>query len=266
MNSVSSRQIGTVFTRLLLAVFTLILPAVASALPITKNLTVTVFDVCNNTGSNCASMGPAGDNFFAAETNKIWAQAGISITFNFVGYINSSAFSYINDNAYGTSAAALYNTTSAAIGLSAAQDYLFLVHTISAVGGGTTWGETASTALGNTANANFIAMDTVMSYSASGRMDTIAHELGHTLGLEHYDSSGNYLMASGGVRNIPSDISQISTNGLTGKDQLPVGQVAIARSDTLLRDYAAPEPEVLFLVLIGLAGAGGVGRRARPQA
>lgn len=66
-------------------------PVVASAMPITKTVNVSVYQLCNSL-NECASTGPAGDVYYAAATNKIWEQAGISVTFSFVSKIVSDAF------------------------------------------------------------------------------------------------------------------------------------------------------------------------------
>ena len=56
----------------------------AWAAPITKTVTVQVYQLCDDAGNNCASTGPAGNAFFSNETNKIWSQAGSQVIFNFV--------------------------------------------------------------------------------------------------------------------------------------------------------------------------------------
>ena len=71
-------------------------PVVASAMPISKTVNVSVYQLCNSL-NECASMGPAGDVYYAASTNKIWAQAGISVTFSFISQIASDAFYDISD-------------------------------------------------------------------------------------------------------------------------------------------------------------------------
>lgn len=273
MTSAPSRQIGSVFARLLLAFFVLAIPAVASAMPITKSLTVNVFDVCSSGGTGCASTGPSGDAYFAAEVNKIWAQAGIEVNFNFVSYVDNNTFNGTITTSGSSSYANLFNWTATnVIPLYTNTDYLFLVHTIS-TGGGTTFGLTSYTGPGYGA-VEFIAMDTIMSPSWN-RIDTIAHELGHALGLDptsdpEYNSStldtghssnANELMASGSYRHIPSNLANIAPNG-SNYDQLSNYQIAYARQSLLLTDVAIPEPETLVLVFVGIVAAGTV-RRAR---
>ena len=62
----------------------------ASAMPITQQLNVTVITVGGDIGANCAAQGPAGNLFFEAETDKIWAQAGKDIHFIFSSTLNNA--------------------------------------------------------------------------------------------------------------------------------------------------------------------------------
>ena len=135
----------------------------ASAMPVDKQLVVKVVQVCDNNGQNCASLGPTGNNYFEAETDKIWAQAGIDVKFEFFGQIFAS--SLLNGS----------TGVNAVTGpLSGPGTTMFLMNTIPNNYGNAwlNWGGLA------------IAMDTVMSFNGGlGRIDTIAHELGHNLGL-----------------------------------------------------------------------------------
>src|SRR5262245_22646925 len=80
---------------LIVAVFT---AEPVSAIPITKSLTVNVFAVCDDGGSNCASKGPAGNLFFETETDKIWAQAGIDVKFVEMTNLNSAGFGNLDES------------------------------------------------------------------------------------------------------------------------------------------------------------------------
>ena len=221
---------------------TLLVPGMAAADPISKTLTVQVYTVCDDFGTNCASSGFPGDTYFATEVNKIWAQAGIGVNFNFVQNINSTQFSYIDDSVVGdrfNDLAASYGTH----GPSSTTLDMFLVHTIvGAFGEGWVgWGGVA------------IGMDDVMSFnSGQGRLDTVAHELGHNFGLFHDDSSAQYLMASGGIRSTPLTMADIAPDGL-GLDLLTAGQITTVLQSSLLQDSKlTPEPASIVLVVMGL--------------
>lgn len=260
---------------LLVAGFAL-MPALASALPITKSLTVNVFNVCNNTGGSCASTGPTGDSYYASWTSKIWEQAGIGVSYNFLGNVNNTTFAgTIDETVFANSTAALWNYTTTQYSLTTSNLYLFLVDAIS-TGSGVTFGETYSRALGSSVNAIFMGMNSLASYS---RVDSFAHEIGHALGLVPGSSAAAYgahdtvaanLMAYGGIRSIPTSLTQISTNGLSGYDRIPtldqygLDEVAIARSSSLLRDILIPEPHSFLLLALGLAGLAGARRRSLP--
>ena len=222
-----------------------ILPFSAAAGPL--GLTIQVFQLCNGSGVNCASLGPAGDLFYAAETNKIWAQAGISVSFQFVQQIDSTKFSTIDDTSGSGHTFGDLAGTYGTHGPSSTIVDMFLVHPISGAYG-ESWFDAGGLVIG---------MDDVMAFNAgdpaypNGRIDTIAHELGHNLGLVPaslggdagaHSSNPNYLMASGGIRNVPGTSADIAPDGLN-LDQIPADQIAYARQSGLLApDSSVPEP------------------------
>jgi hypothetical protein len=247
-----------------LAIATL-LPTAASAAAITSFLTIQVYQLCDDSGNNCASTGPSGDAYFAAETGQIWSQAGIGVGFNFAGTINSTLFSTVDDTAW--SGHTFWDLNALYGGPSTTTVDLFLVHNLDS---NSAYGEGWLGFGGLVMN-----MDLVMAFNGgSGRIDTIAHELGHNFGLvqpeqggdagSHSDSSHpDYLMASGAWRDVPATLADINPDGFK-LDKLPQDQIDYARQSSLLSDVDAPEPATMAFVGAGLLVVGLI-RRRRPR-
>ncbi len=247
------------FAKVLLATSVALSPITLPALPITKSLTLQVYQVCDNAGLNCASTGPAGDTFFSTATNTIWAQAGISVLYNFVGQIKSTNFSFIDDNVAGRKfqdLAAGYHFQSTTI------VDMFLVHSVAGAYGEGWYGR----------GGLVMGMDAILAYAAGGRIDTMAHELGHNFGLvdpldpEHsttdpgHSTNPNELMSGGATRNVPLTVADINPNG-SGYDLVSAYQVAFARKSSLLHDVVAPEPSTFVLMAVGVLGLVVIRRR-----
>ncbi|MEO8026057.1 MAG: PEP-CTERM sorting domain-containing protein [Bryobacteraceae bacterium] len=211
--------------------------------------------VCDGAGANC---GNSSETLFEAEGDKIWAQAGISIFFLPWTSFNSTSFQNLDENIGSTtSLQALVNTPGNGANPNALVLDFWFVTSIIAPGGGSAFGEAF---LGD--NGAAIA-DIVFS---AGRIDTIYHELGHNLGLPHPDESApgcttfvqTQLMASGGCRTVPSNISQITPSGTL--DVLAAGEIATAQASPF--DQAVPEPATFGLLGAALLGVFAVRRRA----
>ena len=223
------------------------LSAASWAMPITKQLVVNVVTLCDNAGNNCASSGPVGNAYFEAEADKIWAQAGIDIKFLNGGTINDTARLNGQDSVDDfTGATAGPGTT------------MYVVNTLTPGLFGEAW---------INAGGLVVNMSAIMSFNGGiGRLDTIAHELAHNLGLYHADApDGNYLVASGGIRNIPTSLADICPDGAC-YDRLSQAHIDVARASSLLIDFIdnqrVPEPAALTLALVALVGVGAARRRA----
>ena len=201
--------------------FVALLPSTSSAIQITKQLTVNVYQI------NGASLGPVGNSYFETEVDLIWAQAGIDVNFIFGGAITNAAWDDVSGNEFNTVTASQGHFQSSTV-----LD-MFLTHTVE--------GRTAYGVGWLGVGGIVIGMDDVMGFNSPlGRIDTIAHEIGHNLGLDH--STNPYeLMASGGIRNVPLTSANINPNGLD-YDQLSQAQINSTRMSTLLRDYTPSPP------------------------
>lgn len=202
--------------------------------------------ICDDAGASCAN---SGEELYLAATNKIWAQAGI--TFNYLSFTttNSSAFLSLDNQSEVTS---LFSTAPGAASNALTISMWFVGFHFDA------YGEV------NTIGGNKIVID--QSVFNEGRLDTIAHEVGHLLGLLHDDAGveTNFLMRSGGDRLTPTDIGDITPDG-AGLDQLTAEQIATALSDPKVVNAVA-EPGSVALALMGLGALGLSRRRTKKSA
>lgn len=208
---------------------TLIAPGIAHTASAAM-LTILPVKVCDDAGNNCAN---SGENLFLAETNKIWSQA--NITFNYLPFTTTNSSKYLSlDDA--SEVAGLFADAPGAATNPTIVTMWFVSNHFDA------FGEV------NTIGGNKIVIDEVI-FSVN-RIDTIAHEVGHLLGLEHDDPGvgTDFLMRSGDDRITPSSIADITPDG-AGLDKLTAGQIATALADPKV----VPEPGTF--VLVSLAGA-----------
>lgn len=231
----------------------------AQAAPITHVLPVRVYQLCDDNGLNCAPTGPAGNEYFAAETAKIWEQAGIRIDYVSFQQFHSTAFSYLDPAVPGDT---LFDLQFAATGVGQSSIYvdLFLAREVQNHFG------FAWSGFGGIA----VSMDGLVSFAGGlGRRDTIAHEIGHNLGLvplpiggdaDGHSTVDTHLMAAGQIRQVPFSLNDIAPDGRR-LDLLPDNQIAYALQSDLL--IPLPESASPWLVAAGMAAILGYRQRLR---
>lgn len=227
---------GSAVRFVLLAAFCALLVPGASA----GVIYVQPIQVCDDAGSGCAN---AGQTLFEAEGDKIWSQAGLDLSFYSWNYYWETDYLSIADD---TELISLWTTPGRGENADVTVISMWFVDLLYPSQPGTTFG--VSFMPGNRiaiANAVFSA----------NRIDTIAHEIGHSLNLDHYaaaDKASN-LMAAGSDRTVPSNIGDIYPDG-ADLDQLNSSQIATALRSDLIHDDPIPEPVSTALVGAGLLG------------
>jgi hypothetical protein len=151
--------------------------------------------VCDDNGENCASVETFGEYF-----SKIYAQRGDTINFLPLRSLNRTQYLVLETSA---EADELIGSTTGTQRSDLGYDMWF----VSSIAGG-------GAGRGVLGGDGMVISDDIISLN---RVDTPAHELGHNLGFNHTTDSAvdvaRYLMAEGGIREIPRSLSDVVPDG-----------------------------------------------------
>lgn len=242
-------------------VFVSALGPVASA-AITNRVTVQPIQVQNSAGEKAN----AGMELFEPETDKIWAQAGIDIDFlDWNTIVNDDL--YVLDDHDGEDGILDEIADRDSPGASSDSSVLnmWFVDEID-----DNDDNTLIFGLAFQPGTTIAIADAVFGQGTGGeRLDTIAHEIGHNLGLPHTSPEegetsppSDNLMTTGSERTVPDSIDDIYPDGLQ-LDRLTSDQISTVMESDLVQ--AIPEPGT-GLLLVGASAVGLVRGRRRAQA
>jgi len=170
-------------------------------------LNVQIIQVCDDTGTNCTNLGPAGGSdlsyLYDSQVNDIWDQAGIDINYTVSQWNNTEAMRLTF-----AERTAVYNNTFSSLtgdalpGIATDAVQIFFVNDHSGTGftgPGTGWVDNPlgnpNFSARNAGNAQLFIDGTFSSngrsvmanegFAADSLATTIAHEIGHLMGLRH---------------------------------------------------------------------------------
>lgn len=189
-------------------------------------LFVQPIQVCNDSGEDCAGV-----NLFADITAKILEQARLTVNFLPTNQLNASRFLSIDDgSSSGTSEFYELSRSGSAGAFGRHPDStrtsgpinVWFVDSIESASGFTQFGSAWVNG-----NGVVVSAATQSFNGGRGRTDTLAHEIGHNLGLRHTTlgaGGANNLLTDGNSRNIPGSVNDVYPNG-AGLSQLTSAQL-----------------------------------------
>lgn len=187
-------------------------------------LRIQPIQVCDDNGGNCADV-----NLFADITARILEQANLRVSFLPTNRLNASRFLTIEDNRDITSIDYEFYELSRT---GDADDFgrnpdstrtsgpinVWFVDEIQSLNGFTQFGLAWVDA-----NGVILSEEVGEFNNGQGRIDTLAHEIGHNLGLRHTTfgaGAPNNLLTDGDVRSIPTSIDDIGTVSTLNNEQI----------------------------------------------
>ncbi|GAB5403068.1 MAG: hypothetical protein Aurels2KO_12990 [Aureliella sp.] len=259
---------------MLIRSFAFILLLVASSVDLVAdpiyNLNVQIVQVCDDDGNSCTSLGPSGgaDNsyLYTSQVNTIWAQAGIQVTYlPTVKWHNTAA-----QRLTLAERSSIYNNTFAtntgdpipALAMDAVQIFFVKDHSGTGYDGSADSGWVGNP-LGNPNNSARNAGNAQLyidgTYSSNGRSimanegfasdslsGTLAHEIGHLLGLRHVENV-NDGDGAGTVQDPDFSLADTSPNLMWGAGEGP----AYNNSLTLGENYELNAEQIAAAIYNG---------------